>query len=208
MKGSEEANILFSSCQGCDGYRITLGANCNSQSYISQEGGESGQRIYDVRRVKSNQSSIELFAHFQTPDILKRGEFRRFYINLKENAKEFKIEVRKLGENVSFMERTWKKVASLPWSNLKIVAFSGKGPIYFQHKIRGKTKTKLFIRIIIIYKIGKQINKSVCVSACPAGWTEFQDHCYLYVKTHSDWEAARKHCQAHKVHHITLFKFL
>ena len=50
MKGSEEANILFSSCAGCDGYRITLGADCNSQSYISQEGGETGQEKYQVCR--------------------------------------------------------------------------------------------------------------------------------------------------------------
>ena len=55
-----------------------------------------------------------------------------------ENAKEFRIEVKKFGENVTFMERTWDK-ASLPWSDLNIVAFSeyGKEPIYFKHKIKG-----------------------------------------------------------------------
>ena len=57
---------------------------------------------------------------------------------MNENSKEFTIEVRKYGENVTFMERTWEK-ASLPWSNLSIVAFSeyGAKPVYYKHKVKG-----------------------------------------------------------------------
>ena len=58
VQGSEEANILFSSCLGCDGYRIILGANRNSQSYISQEKGEIDQEKYQERRI-SNCNSMQ-----------------------------------------------------------------------------------------------------------------------------------------------------
>ena len=141
VKGSGEANILFSSCQGCDGYRITLGANCNSQSYITQDGGEDDQRIYQVYiHFSSQQFNLKrLFTfHSKTPDILNPGKFQRFQVDLNENSKEFKIEVRKHGENVTLMERTWEK-ASLPWSNLSIVAFSeyGAKPVYYKHKVKG-----------------------------------------------------------------------
>ena len=50
-----------------------------------------------------------------------------------------------------------------------------------------------------IYHLNLQ-QKSVSVSACPAGWTGFLEHCYLYVKLHSDWEAARSYCQDQQVH--------
>ena len=76
--------------------------------------------------------------HSKTPDILNPGKFQRFQVDLNENSKEFKIEVRKHGENVTLMERTWEK-ASLPWSNLSIVAFSeyGAKPVYYKHKVKG-----------------------------------------------------------------------
>ena len=77
--------------------------------------------------------------HSQTPDILNPRKFQRFHVSLNEYNQEFKIEVRKSGENVTFMERSWEK-ASLPWSNLTTVSFSeyAKHAVYFKHKVKGR----------------------------------------------------------------------
>ena len=41
MKGDRDANIMFSPCDDCDGYRILLGGWGNNQTFIREEGLES-----------------------------------------------------------------------------------------------------------------------------------------------------------------------
>ena len=41
VKGDTDATILFSHCDGCDGYRITLGGWNNYQSLIMEDGLEA-----------------------------------------------------------------------------------------------------------------------------------------------------------------------
>ena len=60
MKGDRDANIMFSPCDGCDGYRILLGGWDNYQSFIREEGLESNEEATLVV-VSSITLSIILF---------------------------------------------------------------------------------------------------------------------------------------------------
>ena len=48
VKGDRDANIMFSPCDGCDGYRILLGGWDNYKSVISEEGGDQSNDQYVV----------------------------------------------------------------------------------------------------------------------------------------------------------------
>ena len=60
VKGDRDANIMFSPCDGCDGYRILLGGWGNYQSFIREEGLESNEEATLVV-VSSITLSIILF---------------------------------------------------------------------------------------------------------------------------------------------------
>ena len=60
VKGDRDANIMFSPCDGCDGYRILLGGWDNYQSFIREEGLESNEEATLVV-VSSITLSIILF---------------------------------------------------------------------------------------------------------------------------------------------------
>ena len=65
VKGSNDAHVLFSACDGCDGYEIVIGGWTNTQSVIRQ----------------SKQSINKIIQN--TPDILSATEYREFWISLK-----------------------------------------------------------------------------------------------------------------------------
>ena len=65
VKGLTDAVVLFSACDGCDGYEIVIGGWTNTQSVIRQ----------------SKQSINKIIQN--TPDILSATEYREFWISLK-----------------------------------------------------------------------------------------------------------------------------
>ena len=67
VKGSNDAHVLFSSCDGCDGYEIVIGGWNNSQSVIRQ----------------SKQVPNPGYNVTSTPDVLSVSEYRGFWISLK-----------------------------------------------------------------------------------------------------------------------------
>ena len=67
VKGSNDAHVLFSACDGCDGYEIVIGGWGNTQSVIRQS-----------KQVPHPGYSVQ-----NTPDILSATEYREFWISLK-----------------------------------------------------------------------------------------------------------------------------
>merc|ERR1712066_413857 len=120
VKGDRDANIMFTPCDGCDGYRVLIGGWGNQQSFIRDEANDK----------KGNDQTL-----VQTPGILSTTEFRRFYITLRSNSEEFSIQVRKDSESENFLEKSWN-TDSLPWQPVKFVAFSGytANPMHFRFK--------------------------------------------------------------------------
>jgi len=119
VKGDRDANIMFSPCDGCDGYRILLGGWNNYQSFIREEGLESNEEATLV----------------VTPGLLSTEEFRRFYIFVGISKGIFKIEVRNENGDI-VIERTWENSAK-PWSwPVQFVAFSGytQNPMVFKFR--------------------------------------------------------------------------
>merc|ERR1712115_763665 len=66
VKGDRDANIMFTPCSGCQGYRVLLGGWDNQLGWASF--------IRDNEHDGKDQTLV------QTPDILSTTEFRRFYI--------------------------------------------------------------------------------------------------------------------------------
>jgi len=120
VKGDRDANIMFTPCDGCDGYRVLIGGWANQQSFIRDEANDK----------EGNDQTL-----VQTPGILSTTEFRRFYITLRNNSGEFSIQVRKDSESENFLEKSWN-TDSLPWQPVKFVAFSGytANPMHFRFK--------------------------------------------------------------------------
>merc|ERR1719336_942640 len=117
VKGDRDANIMFSPCDGCDGYRILLGGWDNYKSFIREEGLESNEEATLV----------------VTPGILSTEEFRTFAISVGIDAGFFKIQVLNFKKEI-VMERTWKSSA-MPWRwPVPFVAFSGytQNPMLFK----------------------------------------------------------------------------
>merc|ERR1719427_1701161 len=120
VKGDRDANIMFSPCDSCQGYRVLIGGWANTKSFI---------------RDKGNDESVQTLV--QTPGILSTTEFRRFIITMTTELEEFTIKVRKYQENESFLEKTWK-TNSLPWPAVNFVSFSAYtgNPMYFRFGIQ------------------------------------------------------------------------
>merc|ERR550539_1709923 len=116
VKGDRDANIKFSSCDGCDGYRVLIGGWANQKSFI-----------------RDNEDDGNLQTLVDSPDILSTTDYRRFIINFKITPTEFKIEVSKDGECFSFLERSWE-AGSKPWPMPSYIAFSGytDNPMHFR----------------------------------------------------------------------------
>ena len=138
MKGDRDANIMFSPCDGCDGYRILLGGWDNYQSFIREEGLESDEETtlvvvsFITYHFVYKPPYLELE---QTPGILSTEEFRRFHIFVGISGGVFKIEVRNENEEI-VIERTWEE-SSIPWSwPVPFVAFSGftQNPMLFKFR--------------------------------------------------------------------------
>merc|ERR1711953_662860 len=94
VKGDRDANIMFTPCNGCQGYRVLLGGWANQKSFIR-----------DNEHDDRDQTLVE------TPGILSTTEFRRFYITLSTNSRYSRISVRKENEKEVFMEKSWRNDA-------------------------------------------------------------------------------------------------
>jgi len=118
VKGDRDANIMFTPCRGCQGYRVLLGGWANQKSFIR-----------DNEHDDRDQTLVE------TPGILSTTEFRRFYITLTTNSRYSRISVRKEYEREAFMEKSWRN-DGLRWSSVDFVAFSGytANPMNFRFK--------------------------------------------------------------------------
>ena len=140
VKGDRDANIMFSSCDGCDGYRVLIGGWANQKSFIRDNEDDGNlQTLVDVRLHNISGPILTKFDLFQTPDILSTTDYRRFIINFKITPTEFKIEVSKDGECFSFLERSWE-AGSKPWPMPSYIAFSGytDNPMHFRFPALGK----------------------------------------------------------------------
>merc|ERR1719336_1716142 len=194
VKGDRDANIMFSPCDGCDGYRILLGGWGNYQSFIREEGLESNEEATLV----------------VTPGILSTEEFRRFYISVGIDAGFFKIQVLNANEEI-VMERTWKSSA-IPWRwPVPFVAFSGytQNPMLF--KFRSSTNTTTPDTTVpttpdtTIPTTPDSTNTTTPTkpplvdSTCPTGWSESGGNCYKYFDNSVKWDDARKRCLSEEV---------
>merc|ERR1711988_1361587 len=169
VKGDRDANIMFSPCDGCDGYRILLGGWGNYQSFIREEGLESNEEATLV----------------VTPGILSTEEFRRFFISVGIDAGFFKIQVLNANEEI-VMERTWKSSA-IPWRwPVPFVAFSGytQNPMLFKFQSCEGTPDSTTT----------PTKPPLVDSTCPAGWSESGGNCYKYFDNSVKWDDARKRC--------------
>jgi len=211
VKGDRDANIMFSPCDGCDGYRILLGGWGNYKSFIREEGLESNEEATLV----------------VTPGILSTEEFRRFYISVGIYAGFFKIQVLNANEEI-VMERTWKSSA-IPWSwPVPFVAFSGytQNPMLFKFRSSTNTTTPdttvpttLPITVpttpdttippttpdTTIPTTPDSTNTTTPTkpplvdSTCPTGWSESGGNCYKYFDNSVKWDDARKRCLSEEV---------
>ena len=71
MKGKTDVHVLFSACDGCDGFEIVIGGWDNSKSMIRDK----------IQHPSGGYSATS------TPDILSESEFRGFWISLKQENK-------------------------------------------------------------------------------------------------------------------------
>merc|ERR1712029_229334 len=200
VKGDRDANIMFSPCDGCGGYRILLGGWDNYKSFISEEGGDQSNDQYVV-----------------TPGILSTEEFRRFYISVGRYTGFFKIQVLNANEEI-VMERTWESL-TIPWSwPVPFVAFSGytQNPMVFKFKSSTNTTTPdttvpttppttvpttpPTTPDTTIPTTPDSTNTTTPTkpplvdSTCPAGWSESGGNCYKYFDNSVKWDDARKRC--------------
>jgi len=100
-RGHNDVHVLFSLCDGCNGFEIVIGGWSNRQSII--------------RGYKQEGSPLDSGLWTETPNILSPTEMRRFWIDIKREGAGVKIDVGKGTEVTGFMSRTWDTMVH-PWN--------------------------------------------------------------------------------------------
>jgi len=97
-RGNNDGTILFSSCDGCDGFEIVIGGWANKYSVIRQFKQED---VIDERT--------------ETPDIMSTTEMREFWIDVKAEGEGLRIEVGRGEDAEGFMSRSWDQNPAESW---------------------------------------------------------------------------------------------
>lgn len=93
-RGSHDVHVLFSFCDGCDGFEIVIGGNLLGN-------------LKSIIRGKKQEGNLFSRLWTETPNILSPTEMRSFWIDIKREGAGVKIDVGKGTEVTGFMSRTW-----------------------------------------------------------------------------------------------------
>ena len=104
-RGKNDVHVLFSFCEGCDGFEIVIGGWANQKSVI---------------RAYKQQGDTPV----QTPNILSTTEMRSFWIEFHADGNKLTVKVGKGNEASGFMQRSWGVNPASSWPP-KYVGFAG-----------------------------------------------------------------------------------